>query len=358
MKKDSLILGKEVNIKDFLLFIWGNKFFLLRAGIAGGILGIVIAFTMPVEYTAKCRLLPETSESQSQLGGLGSLASIAGISLDAGSDGALTPYIYPELAKSYSFIQEFSNIETNYVKLDTTISLYHYYSEFDSPFFLSAIVGYAVSLPYRMKELISKSEVTQIDTTIQKSEVLAISKDDLEIYDLIKSKLNVSTDRQSGIISISFETSDPFACADMTQKAANLLRDKIKIYQTKRISRNYQFLEGRWEEARDNYIKKQTELAEFNDRNKYLSSAKKQSEFQRLQFEYQLVFDIYKGLSNQLEQTRIKLAKEMPVFTVIEEPVVPVYKSKPKRTVIIAIFGFISGLFALGFLLIKKGYFS
>jgi hypothetical protein len=56
------------------------------------VIGLMIAFGSKVEYEASCKLMPENQEGmKSNLGGLGSLAGLAGINLDMGGTGALTP---------------------------------------------------------------------------------------------------------------------------------------------------------------------------------------------------------------------------------------------------------------------------
>ena len=76
-----------------------NKGKLLLSLIIGGLLGVAFSFTVTKMYTSKAELLPEFSSNK--LGGLSSLASLAGFdaSSAAGSD-AVRPDLYPNILLS------------------------------------------------------------------------------------------------------------------------------------------------------------------------------------------------------------------------------------------------------------------
>ena len=72
----------EIDLVELAKTIWTGR--LLIAKVAGifAILGLIIAFTSPVEYQASCKLLPENQETKSpSLGGLAGLAGLAGVDL-------------------------------------------------------------------------------------------------------------------------------------------------------------------------------------------------------------------------------------------------------------------------------------
>jgi uncharacterized protein involved in exopolysaccharide biosynthesis len=53
---------------------------------------------------------------------------------------------------------------------------------------------------------------------------------------------------------------------------------------------------------------------------------------------------LYSELQSQLTQTRLDLQRRQPVLTIVEEPVPPIKRSAPNRTLIVIIF-FIIGSF-------------
>ncbi|MDG1681715.1 MAG: hypothetical protein P8H49_00960, partial [Flavobacteriaceae bacterium] len=74
------------------------------------------ALLSPVVYTAQTTFVPQVSDDQmsSSKGGLGSLASLAGINLNQGSstsDSYLSPLLYSKLAESEEFSLNIINEE-------------------------------------------------------------------------------------------------------------------------------------------------------------------------------------------------------------------------------------------------------
>ena len=73
-----------------------------------GIIGIIVAFSIPKVYSSSVVLAPEMGNNNSFGGGLSSLASMAGIDLNqmGDADGALYLQIYPSIISSTTFIKE------------------------------------------------------------------------------------------------------------------------------------------------------------------------------------------------------------------------------------------------------------
>ena len=69
---------------------------------------------------------------------------------------------------------------------------------------------------------------------------------------------------------------------------------------------------------------------------------------ERLQGEYSIALNVYNELAKQLEQAKIKVKEETPVFSVLEPAVVPNEKAKPKKAMIIAIWLFLGGIVGVG----------
>ena len=74
----------EIDLLQLLSNLWDQRRKIVKWCICGAVIGIVVAFSIPKEYTTEVKLAPESSDSGSRAGGLGALASMAGISI--GSD--------------------------------------------------------------------------------------------------------------------------------------------------------------------------------------------------------------------------------------------------------------------------------
>lgn len=66
-------------------------------------------------------------------------------------------------------------------------------------------------------------------------------------------------------------------------------------------------------------------------------------------------YTIYSELAKQLEQAKIQVKQDTPVFTIIEPVSVPTNKSKPNRPMILFIWLFLGGVVGTGFVF-GKGF--
>ena len=67
-------------------------------------------YLLPKEYIARTVMVPQIGDGQSKLGGLSSLAAMAGFNISSGSTGSdLSPTIYPQIIASIPFQLEMMN---------------------------------------------------------------------------------------------------------------------------------------------------------------------------------------------------------------------------------------------------------
>ena len=78
------------------------------------------------------------------------------------------------------------------------------------------------------------------------------------------------------------------------------------------------------------------------------------SELQKLESEYQLQQSILINLASEYNNNKIKLNKDTPIFSVIDEVSVPNEKSKPKRSLIALIWVFLGVVLSTVYLLVKE----
>jgi uncharacterized protein involved in exopolysaccharide biosynthesis len=78
------------------------------------------------------------------------------------------------------------------------------------------------------------------------------------------------------------------------------------------------------------------------------------SELQKLESEYQLQQNILINLASEYNNNKIKLNKDTPIFSVIDEVSIPNQISEPIRVRLAIIYLFIGFLLSVGFVLVKE----
>ena len=173
--------------------------------------------------------------------------------------------------------------------------------------------------------------------------------------------LNVVTGTGGGLtgggsktITVSIEVQDPVVSAQLADLVVSSLKLYIVDYNTGKAKKDLDFIKARYTEARDKYYATQQALANHNDRNLNVILASVNTSKERLQTENQLAANIYNSLAQVLEQAKIKVQDQTPVFTVIEPAKVPLLKSKPKSIVIMLGLMFVGAFVGIGVVFLKK----
>lgn len=342
----------DIDLIEMLRFFKTYKRLIIRISVIFSLTGLIIGLGSKVEYVSFCKLMPESQEGlQSDMGGLGGLVGLAGINLNMSDKNALTPDVYPQIASSIPFLLKIWNEQIHFEKQDTLTTPYIFFKEIDRPSFIGYFYQYTVGLPFQiLKWSSNKNKETIKFEEITEDKIIKLSKFDSKLLERFKSRITVTVDSKSGIITISSEMPDAQASAEIVSQSLELLTEYVTDYKISKAQENLDFIQARYNESKEDFINSQEQLALFNDRNLNVVTAVAQTEQQRLQNEYNIAFEIFKGLATQLEQAKIKVKEETPVFIVLEPVQKPVKKNKPKRLYLLigfTLFGIFIGLFTV-----------
>ena len=103
-KNNPSVDDDEIDLIALAKTIWNGRKTIITTVVVFVILGFLVAIFSPKEYTASSTMVPQLSRSKSQLGGLSSLAAMAGFNLDMNMESSeLSPLIYPQIVESVPF---------------------------------------------------------------------------------------------------------------------------------------------------------------------------------------------------------------------------------------------------------------
>ena len=100
----------------------------------------------------------------------------------------------------------------------------------------------------------------------------------------------------------------------------------------------------------------QNKLADFNDSNLNIVTSAIINQRAKLEAEFNIINAVMVELSKQVEQRKLQVSEDTPVFSVIKEASMPVKKSSPKITQMVLIFGLIGFVMSSVYVLIKNLY--
>ena len=305
---------------------------LYKAAGVGLVIGIIIALSIPKQYTVSVTLSPEMGSNKSGSGLASMAASFLGGSIGNDSPDALNASLAPDIVASTPFLLELMNsrVVTKDRSIDTTLAAY--LEEQKSPWW-----GYILRSPNivikTIKSIFYKKETNfQVKT---KESTIELNDEDAQKLKILRQIITIDVDKKTAITTLSVTLQDPKVVAIVADSVVSKLQQYITTYRTKKTKDDYNYLEMLYNERQQEYYEAQQRYANYVDSNSNVVFQRTLAERERLQNEVNLTYQIYSQVAQQLQVARAKLQEEKPIFAVVEPAVVPLEPSNTSRKVII-----------------------
>ena len=323
------------------------------------LVGLVVAFSIPKEYSSSALMASEKQGAASG-GGLSSLASLAGINLGgitSGSD-AFYPDLYPDVVSSTPFVVDLFSVPVEFKYKGETMSsdLYTYLKEYTkSPWWNAVmqlpfkVLGWGIGLIRGEEEDVEGyAELNPKELTLEQE----------KIAKAIREIVTVSVDKKTSMITIATMTQDPHVAATVTEVVMERLQEFIASYRTDKSRHDLEYFQQLYDESKEEYYAAQQRYARYSDANQGVVLQSVRTESERLQNEMNLAYQLYNSCAQQLQVAKATVQKETPVCTVLEPPTVPTKRAKPSKVTILFVFIFLGGACAVAWVLWVRDWFA
>ena len=257
--------SQNIDLLDVAKKVWKGKKTILKNCAISALVGIVISFSIPKEYTTTVTLASEVTRN-SMSSSMSALASMAGINLgNSNNRDALSPLIYPDIVSSSPFAIELFDIPVKTIdgKIDTTLSDYlqnntkvaWWSSLLKLPF---KFIGWIKSL------FIDKEESNNLN---DKTDPFMLTAKESGVLGALKSRIKVDVDKQTAIITLQVTMQDPLVSAVLADSVTHKLQDYITNYRTSKARIDLEFAEKLYNETKDSYYKSLQSYADYVDKN-------------------------------------------------------------------------------------------
>lgn len=319
----------EIDWMDILRRIYAIRKTLYKAAGVGVVLGIIIALSIPKQYTVTVTLSPEMNGDKAS-GGLASLASsFLGGGATSSSNDALNVTLAPDIVASTPFVLELFNthIQTLDGELDTT--LVAYLDEQKTPWwgYIKAIPGIAINT---VKSLFTE----KVDTVSILNPFQLTEKEAAKVEGLRKAII-ANVDKKTAMTTITVTLQDPKVTAIVADSVVDKLQQYIVDYRIKKAKEDCAYLEELYKERQKEYYQAQSKYAHYFDTNRNIAFQSVRAEQERLQNDMNLAYQVYSQVAQQLQVARAKIQEEKPVFAVVEPATIPLLPSGTSRKVIL-----------------------
>ena len=344
----------QIDIIALISKVWAGRKFIIKSAVFAAVIGVLVAISTPNTYTASSMFTPNSSGSSSGgISGLKGLASLAGINIGSSMEGAkeISPMLYGKILESYTFKKEL--LEAPLKNLEDVTSLrYFFEQEASSSSFFGTVKEYTIGLP---SKIIGWFKSEHKEVSLQSVEGMnTVSEEEFEYFKVIDEMLTLNINDKDGYLEITATSKLPQLAAQLVKNGENILQNQIIAIKTKSSLELLAYLEEQYTIKNKLLIEAQDNLANFKDRNLNISRSSFSNAQTRLEAELQVATSVFQNVVTQLEQVKLQVAKDTPVFSFLKPVIVPTEKSAPKRSLIVIIWLFLGVVVSIGYLLTKE----
>ncbi|WP_224214272.1 Wzz/FepE/Etk N-terminal domain-containing protein [Vibrio metschnikovii] len=295
----------EIDLRELFIALWKGKWIIIVTTFVFAVGSVLFALSQPNIYKADTLLAPAESSGGGGLakmaGQLGGLAALAGVNLGSGESSQTE--LAAQVIKSRRFIE-------------------HFIEKYDILVPLMAAKGWDLTSNRLIIDDTVYDEQTQ--TWLREPKGLRGAKPTAqEAHEtFVKEILTVSTDKTSGLYTVSVSHYSPF----IAQQWATWLVEEInRVMRERTIAETTQNL---------NYLQEQLQRTSVAD--------------------MQATF--YKLIEEQTKSLMLAEVQDEFVLKVVDPAVVPELKDKPKRALIVALGTLLGGMFGIAIVLVRFAF--
>lgn len=328
---------KEIDLLELASKLWAQRKKLAVWSICGAVIGVIIAFSIPKEYTTTVKLAPETTDAKAGGGGLSALASMAGFgSISSGVD-AVYPQLYPDVVGSVPFTTSLFDVEVETKEDGQKFTVRQFLEEETKAPWWGAVMG----APFKLIGMLRSSDDEE-DPEGKKVNNFQLSQDESKLVEAINNRVNASVDQKTNVVTITVNMQNPLVSAILADTVVSRLQEYVTQYRTNKARKDLEYAETLNEEAKTEYYKAQQRYAEYLDSNQGLALQRAQITRDRLENETSLAFNLYNQTAQQVQKAKAKVQETTPVYAIITPATVPVKASSPKKLMILVGFTFLA----------------
>lgn len=372
-----------VKIRSFTGFILSKWKTLAIFAVVFAIIGVVTAVNTELQYQATQTLLTYSNSS----GGnqtASRLASLAGINLPnmQGSDGQIVnEFMMPSLLSTYPVARKIGEIEIRRVNNDQPIKSVDFILSQEQKTFMSHVSDWTIGLPGKIinffvelfqeepatlsiNSLSGQSNPAQSDTS-QSTQGLTLPVEEPSPFpnhlivpgfernalNMLTSSIDISV--EGNLISITVEMNDPIAAADLVDGATKVLMQEVVDFQIKKTQDDLKFLEELLSETEITYQNTLTRISALQDRNRGVTSNASQVELNVALGESELARQRYMQYLLRVEETRVRLKQDTPMFAVLNPVQIPVEPINGNKTGVVLLYIMLGLFIGIGYVTVK-----
>lgn len=340
---------REIDLIKLCVLVLKQWQFLSRFAVAGIIIGVIIAFSIPKQYGSSVILAPEFSSGSASLSNsLSDLASSFGVDLgnSKSSMDAIYPDLYPDIFESTEFIQSLYEVPVRLQKdSNTRTYIDHIIKDGKMPWWnypkawLSEFLKPSDPLPRK-----GEGKIDPYD----------MNRTQWDIYKSISSSISCIVDKKTSVITISVKDQDPLVAAILVDTLQLRLQEYIIDYRTNKARRDVEHYKQLTEQAKKEYEDVRNKYIASSDAHLNVSLMAASAKIEDLENDMGIKYNVYTQSMTQLKLAEAKLQERIPAFTIIQPAKVNPQPVSTPKIVILLIWIMLSLAIGIGIILFRE----
>ncbi|GAA6404870.1 chain-length determining protein [Bacteroides ovatus] len=344
----------EIDLMVILRKIIAIRKKIYKAAGIGLVIGVIIAISIPKQYTVEVTLSPEMGSAKgSGLSGLAASFLGSDVAMGEGTD-ALNASLSADIVSSTPFLLELSTMEIPVLK-DENMTLNTYLDKESSPWW-NYVIGVPGIIIGGIKSLLTEGDDGSMVFNRINQGTIELSKKESKKIEALKSMIAATIDKKTSMTSVTVTMQSPRVAAVVADSVVKKLQEYIIDYRTSKAKEDCIYLEKLFKERQQEYYAAQKKYANYMDSHDNIILQSVRAEQERLQNDMSLAYQVYSQVASQLQVARAKVQEEKPVFAIVEPAVVPLNPSGTSRKIYILAFTFLSVCIVILWNLFGKDY--
>lgn len=342
----------SIDISKLLRKLFLNKSKLFKYTIYSILFGILISLSYPDKFKSESVFVPQLSSKSDVSSSLSRLASQ--FSFDSSQIGTgnsdISPLIYPRIVESVPFRLEL--LKSKIIYEEKEISVRQFLLATQTISFLRVLKKYTIGLPSLIISIFKSTseEVKYIE------DFYTVTSEDERLFAMLDKILNIDLNDKDRFVTLTSTYKNKIIPPQITKNAEKILQEKIIEFKSKFSKEQLEFSQKQYKLKKSELNNLQDKIAVFRDQNKNINSSLYQNQLDRLISDGQVLQTVVVQLATQVEQAKLKVNKDTPIFIVIKPVNIPNEKSGPNRSLTVIAFTLLGFVLSSFFIIFEEDF--
>ena len=241
----------EIDLMVILRKIIAIRKKIYKAAGIGLVIGVIIAISIPKQYTVEVTLSPEMGSAKgSGLSGLAASFLGSDVAMGEGTD-ALNASLSADIVSSTPFLLELSTMEIPVLK-DENMTLNTYLDKESSPWW-NYVIGVPGIIIGGIKSLLTEGDDGSMVFNRINQGTIELSKKESKKIEALKSMIAATIDKKTSMTSVTVTMQSPRVAAVVADSVVKKLQEYIIDYRTSKAKEDCIYLEKLFKERQQEY---------------------------------------------------------------------------------------------------------